>query len=169
MHATEVDMNPQVNRSEVDRTASTPYVVACVSMAAGAALGAAAMYLLDPSRGKVRRAQLADGAASKVRKTRQEAAAKAEDLYNRTRGLLARAGTLVRHEEPGDPLVAERVRSALGHLTRRRPGVESEVKDGTVTLRGTVPEPEKQKLLAGIGHVAGVKAVVDCLTSPHPV
>ena len=158
-------MNPQKRSFDVEYEASTMWLVACVSVAAGAAIGAAAMYLLDPNRGKVRRARLADGAASKGRRAMKQAAAKAEDLFNRSRGVLAKAENLVRSEAVEDSVIAERVRSLLGHFTHRANGVESEVRDGMVILRGTVAEPEKSNLVSAMGKVPGVKSVLFYLAS----
>lgn len=55
-----------------------------------AALGAAAMYLLDPEHGRRRRALARDKVNSARIKTRKAAERTARDLNNRARGLVAK-------------------------------------------------------------------------------
>lgn len=144
--------------------------LACLSLAAGAAIGAAAMYLFDPNRGRARRARLAGEAASTMRKTAHEAAGRAEDLRNRAQGVLAKATAAVTPREPADDrIITDRVRSLMGHLTRHAHDIESEVKEGTVILRGALPEDERRALVAEVGRVQGVKSVIDCIACPVPV
>ena len=141
--------------------------LACLSLAAGAAIGAAAMYLFDPNRGRARRARLTDEATSAMRKTAHEAAGRAEDLRNRAQGALAKAAAAVTPREPADDrIITDRVRSLMGHLTRHAHSVESEVKDGNVILRGSLPEEERRSLVAEVGRLPGVKSVIDCIACP---
>jgi len=157
-------MNTRNTSCEWTGTAAGACVVAGLSMAAGAVIGAAAMYLFDPNRGKVRRTKLMDQAASAVKKTTHEAAGKAEDLLNRAKGAAARAGAaVIPSGEADDRVIGSRVRSLMGHITHRAHSVESDVKAGTVTLRGILPEDEHRRLVDEVGHIPGVKAVQDCL------
>ena len=65
----------------------------------GIGAGAALMYLLDPDRGSRRRALIRDKAVSISKQTRKAIAGKAEDLQNRTKGLIHEAkSTLTRPE-----------------------------------------------------------------------
>jgi gas vesicle protein len=57
----------------------------------GVALGALAMYVLDPDRGKRRRALVKDKIYSTAVQTRKNVYAKSRDLANRTRGLYHKA------------------------------------------------------------------------------
>lgn len=57
----------------------------------GAALGAAVMYVLDPDRGRRRRALVRDKLYSAALQTRRNVYAKSRDLANRTKGMYARA------------------------------------------------------------------------------
>ena len=57
----------------------------------GLAVGAAAMYMLDPDRGKSRRALVRDKATSYARKGIRAARGKAEDLKHRAQGLIAKS------------------------------------------------------------------------------
>lgn len=57
----------------------------------GAAIGALAMYMFDPDRGRRRRALVRDQIYSTSLRTRRNVYAKSRDLANRTRGMYARA------------------------------------------------------------------------------
>ena len=98
-----------------------------ISMLAGAALGAAVMYFCDPHRGKARRAELQQRAASAARHGGHEVAKRAEDLLNRAKGAVAKADAVFEGEEPvEDAILAERVRSHMGHITEHAGGIETE-------------------------------------------
>lgn len=72
----------------------------------GVGLGAALMYLLDPERGRRRRALLRDKLVSASNKTADVASKTARDLRNRTQGLIAETGSALgvtgRGRESGD-------------------------------------------------------------------
>jgi Flp pilus assembly protein TadB len=73
-----------MNRYYTERPASTAAYVA------GAfALGALAMYLLDPVQGNRRRALIRDKTYSAARKTRKMADAASTDVANRAKGMAA--------------------------------------------------------------------------------
>ena len=57
----------------------------------GAVLGALAMYMLDPDRGRRRRALVRDKAYSAALHTRRNVYAKSRDLANRTKGIYSKA------------------------------------------------------------------------------
>src|SRR5438132_6754250 len=65
-------------------------------------LGAGLMYLLDPDRGRRRRALVRDQLAHLVRKTSDGMDATARDLSHRVYGILAEGSHLLRHEEVSD-------------------------------------------------------------------
>ncbi len=158
-------MNPQ----KMDEI-TNPWLVAGLAAVAGAAIGATAMYLFDPNRGKVRRARLIDSAASRARRAGKQATAKVEDLFHRSQGLIAEASANFRSGPAADDnLISQRVRSLMGHLTHNAQRVESEVSDGMVALRGVLTEEERRRLVAKVGRIPGVKSVVDCLSCPAAV
>jgi Flp pilus assembly protein TadB len=73
-----------MNRYYTERPASTAaYVVGAF------ALGALAMYLLDPVQGNRRRALIRDKTYSAARKTRKLADAASTDVANRAKGMAA--------------------------------------------------------------------------------
>ena len=63
-----------------------------------AAIGAAAMYLLDPVQGKRRRALVRDKAYSSRVRMRKSINAKSRDLANRAKGLQAEARHMLRQK-----------------------------------------------------------------------
>jgi hypothetical protein len=58
----------------------------------GIGAGLLLMYLLDPNRGRGRRAKLKDQLTSKARRLGREAESKTRDLRNRAQGLLHETG-----------------------------------------------------------------------------
>lgn len=140
--------------------------IAGLSMMAGAALGAGVMYFCDPHRGKARRAELQQKAGGAVRHAGHEAAIKAEDLINRAKGVVAKAEAAFEHcgETVDDDVVAERVRSHMGHVTEHASDIKTEVVSGVVALRGTVAPDKHRHLIDEILAIPGVKGVRDLLT-----
>lgn len=65
----------------------------------GIGLGAGLMYILDPDRGRRRRAIARDKVTSAVNRTGEAIRSKSRDLQNRTRGIAAETGSLLRSDE----------------------------------------------------------------------
>lgn len=129
-------------------------------MLGGAALGAGIMYLLDPDRGKGRRALIRDQAVRSARRTRDAAGATARDVQNRTRGMLYSMKSWVSPETSFiDDLLVERVRSKLGMLVRHPRSIDVTAFAGTVTLSGPVLADEVESLVAMVSRVHGVRHV----------
>lgn len=72
--------------------------VSKLQLIGGLAAGAAAMYLLDPARGRRRRALIRDKAVKMEHKLVDKGAGKAKDLANRSKGVVSR-----RRRRDGDP------------------------------------------------------------------
>lgn len=134
-------------------------------LAAGAAVGAAAMYLFDPIRGKARRARIQEKAASAVRRGGYEMTGRAEDVLNRAKGAVAKARASLARAGGDDELIADRVRSRMGHVTEHADHIETQVVRGVVSLRGTVSRAERHRLVEEARGVPGVKRVQDLLVS----
>lgn len=131
-----------------------------MSVIGGAGLGAGLMYLLDPDRGKRRRALVRDQAVRSARKTREAAEATARDAQNRTRGIVYSVKSWISPETHlSDDLLVERVRSKLGMLVRHPRSIEVTARDGTVILSGPVLADEVDSLVAMVSRVAGVRHV----------
>src|SRR5262245_20541144 len=84
---------------------------------AGALVGAGAMYMLDPDRGRRRRALLRDKVQSSVASLEHLARVAARDVGHRIDGWQARARRRLEvNGVPDDLVLIERVRSAMGRV-----------------------------------------------------
>src|SRR5688500_4559928 len=119
-------------------------------------LGAALMYLFDPSDGRRRRAQLGDRTVSAARRTREGATAAARDCQNRARGVAARlrdeddAGLVV------DAIVDARVRTAIGRVSTHPGAIAVAVVGGIVELNGPVLASEHDAVIDAVANTRGV-------------
>lgn len=130
-------------------------------------MGAAVMYLWDPRRGKARRAEVRQKTARTAKQAGDELEKKAEDLLNRIKGFLAEAHAAMEHREEAvdDDIVAERVRSHLGHLTEHASAIQTEVVNGVVALRGTISPDKKRAVVDQVLSLPGVKGIRDLLVA----
>lgn len=124
-----------------------------------AGLGAGAMYLLDPDRGRRRRALLRDRVVHGVRSTGETLDVRARRFANRWHGLLAKARPPLAAKPIPDAVLAERVRSQIGHVPCHARSIDVSVRDGCVTLSGPVAGDEVRKLLARVSRIRGVDRV----------
>lgn len=133
---------------------------------AGAALGAAAMYLFDPDRGRRRRALMRDQLLSAAGHLDDAIEATARDLIHRAQGLMAEARSTVSDEEVSDEVLVDRVRAKLGRVVSHPGAIKVTAEQGRVTLSGAVLEHEHEDLLQAVRSVQGVVEVEDRL-EPH--
>lgn len=132
-------------------------------LAAGALLGAGVMYLLDPDRGRRRRALMRDQAVHAGHEARHLgdlAAGRGRDLRNRARGLVAGARRRLGGGEVDDVVLEARVRSRLGHLMNGGDPLRVSSRGGLVTLEGNLPEEGAAALIRAASAVPGVRDVV---------
>jgi len=126
----------------------------------GLGLGASLMYLLDPERGRRRRALARNRIAHAARLSEDAIEATGRDVVHRASGATARLRGM-RHREPADDRVlAERVRAKLGRLVSHPRGIDVEASDGVVTLRGPVLQAEVKRLIRKVNRIPGVQGVV---------
>lgn len=130
---------------------------------AGAGLGAGCMYLMDPDRGRARRARLRDKTGSVCREVRLSVDRVQADLANRAQGLVARAKSVVQPETVDDDQLVARVRAKLGRLVSHPHAIDVIAQQGRITLSGDVLEQEAERLLSGVGAIHGVSSVCDHL------
>lgn len=138
---------------------------------AGAA-GLAAMYFLDPDRGKRRRAVLRDRTAGVARR----ATAVGERTQRKLASDLYGAGQKVSHpgltqaEPPNDATLAQKVMTELFRGEDVPKGsINVNAENGVVQLRGTVDKPEMLLEIEGrVRRIAGVLDVENLLQLPGP-
>jgi nucleoside-diphosphate-sugar epimerase/osmotically-inducible protein OsmY len=128
--------------------------------------GATLMYLLDPERGRRRRAYLRDQAVHAAHAVGDAPGSIARglnkhtrDLRNRVRGAATEASARLRDEEVTDEVLVARVRSKMGHVSHHAQRVDVRAQSGRVILSGAVGAGELKRLLTSIGRVRGVRDV----------
>ncbi|HKY59497.1 MAG TPA: BON domain-containing protein, partial [Gemmatimonadota bacterium] len=126
----------------------------------GFGLGAGLMYLLDPDRGRRRRALARDRVSSRIGDSGAFLGKAARDSANRTRGLAAGLRSRVFERGPvSDEVLVERVRSKLGRYVSHPGAIEVDAHDGRVVLRGAILAREVEDLLSAVASVPGVHHV----------
>jgi uncharacterized membrane protein len=130
-----------------------------LTLLGGIGLGAALMYVLDPDRGRRRRALARDILVSAANRTPDAIGATARDLRNRARGLAAQAGSMFSDEGATDEVLVARVRSKMGRVVSHPGSIEVAADQGRVTLSGPVLAHEVDDLLSCVRQVPGVAAV----------
>ena len=132
---------------------------------AGAAIGAAAMYLSDPDRGRRRRALIRDKMVSTAHRSGGAIGVASRDLANRMQGMRAKTGRLFsrRGKATDDQHLIERVRSKVGRAVSHPHAVKVHAQDACVILSGPVFAHEKQQLLEAVRSVPGVRSIDDAL------
>jgi uncharacterized membrane protein len=133
------------------------------SVLTGMGLGMGLMYLLDPNRGRRRRALIRDRMTHASRLTRDAAGATGRDVAHRATGAVARLRGGLRNPDADDRILAERVRSQIGRVVSHPRAIEVNVAGGVIALRGAVLQSEVPQLLAAVRRVRGVGDVVNQL------
>ena len=127
----------------------------------GLIAGAGLMYLLDPHRGRRRRARLRDQGAHLAHSADQFSGTTSRDLKNRVIGLAAETRSRLHRSDTSDAVVAARVRSLLGRLVSHPGAIDVESVDGCITLRGEVLSGEVPALIRAVSRVKGVTEVMN--------
>lgn len=129
----------------------------------GMAIGAGLMYLLDPDRGRRRRAMVKDQVVSSWHDLDDAMDTAGRDLKNRARGVLAETRSRIRGEEVEDEVLKERIRSRIGRVVSNPHAIEVEAEGGCVTLKGPILKSEKDALVSTVKGMRGVEGVIDRL------
>jgi uncharacterized membrane protein len=145
------------------RGAESPSRRPVLAAAAGAGVGAGLMYLLDPDRGRRRRALARDQTVHYLHETADATGTAARDLRHRGMGLIAQSRRRLQPVPPGGQALADRVRAELADLTRYPGAIEVEVRDGIVTLAGPVLRQEADQVRRMVADLPGVTGVEDRL------
>jgi osmotically-inducible protein OsmY len=129
-----------------------------------AAAAALVAYLLDPDRGRSRRARLSDQMAARARDVADTAKAKVEYQKGVMKGVAHDITEPFRGKngEFDDQTILQKIRSeALGRLDSKS-GIEIDVRDGRVTVSGSLEGVEdRARILDLIRRVDGVTEVED--------
>lgn len=160
------DMEPQP-RSEVIPESSAEATrgrgADLLTLIAAAGVGATAMYVLDPARGRRRRHLLGDKLVHATRVAGDVIQTTRRDVANHARGVGALARRRLASDEGDDVVLTERVRAKLGRAVSHPSAIEVTVEQGRVTLRGPVLAHEADQLIAQVTGVRGVDEVEDRL------
>ena len=125
-------------------------------------VGAGLMYMLDPDRGRQRRARVGH-TLTHARKAERTLLRKGlRDARQRARGISERARRAFSEPAP-DAVVLGRVRAQLGRAIAHARVIDVEVRDGRVILRGPVLMAEAATVIKCVKSIPGVREVVDRL------
>ncbi|HZD52893.1 MAG TPA: BON domain-containing protein, partial [Woeseiaceae bacterium] len=124
-----------------------------------AGLGAAAMYYLDPARGRYRRALVRDQLVHAAHKTNHGIEVVGRDTRNRAIGVTARMKSLLDRNQPDDTILVERVRACLGRVVSHPHSIHVAAQDGVVTLSGPILNDEVPLLVDCTLRVSGVRSL----------
>jgi osmotically-inducible protein OsmY len=137
---------------------------------AGAAVGAAAAYFLDPQGGAQRRKQTRDQAVAKAKHGAQDAAATAKHAAETARGKVHEVAPSMpgRGEAPDDVTLARKVETEIFRSADAPKGAVSvNAENGVVFLRGVVEDRDWiERLGSEAKQVDGVKEVRNLLHLP---
>jgi uncharacterized membrane protein len=123
----------------------------------GLGLGAGLMYVLDPDRGRRRRAIARDKMVRQLHRTGNGMEIAARDLAHRAQGVAARTKRKVFERPVDDAVLVARVRARLGRLVSHPHAIEVTSDQQGVTLRGLILSDEVDRLMEGLKDVPGIK------------
>lgn len=126
----------------------------------GLGVGAGLMFLLDPERGRRRRARVRDRAVHAAHKGADALGATSRDAAHRAYGAAARVRGVLRRDTVDDVVLVERVRARLGRVVSHPHAIAVHASDGVVTLRGPVLQAEVNRLLRAVERIRGVREIV---------
>lgn len=129
---------------------------------AGAGMGAAVMYYLDPDGGRSRRAKLRDKLVRLGHSLARAMSRQLRHAGNRSAGLAANARTALRGQRPAaDDALEGRLRSRIGRVVTHPRAIHVSAENGRVTMWGHVLRSELSDLLAAVEDTNGVRHVAN--------
>jgi len=139
-----------------------------VKLCLAAAAGAAWAFLLDPARGRARRARLRDQTRSALRRDVGALERRARRQRGRLRGVAHRVSHRTTAPPDNDQVLVDKVRSeVLGRHPTIAHQINIDAVDGLLTLRGEIDDTAAaDDLLAAMRKVAGVHGVRSLLHGP---
>jgi len=127
--------------------------------------GAVAMYYLDPTTGRRRRALARDQGVAAGHDVEDFARAKSKRAAHRVQGAVAKTRAKISPEPVGDEQLRERIRAKLGRVVEHPGAVEVKVHDGRVVLSGSATKAEIDELNQTVSSMPGVEDVVSRLSA----
>jgi uncharacterized membrane protein len=131
----------------------------------GMGLGAGIMYLLDPDRGRRRRALFRDQLSGSYCSSREFIEKSSRDFSNRAQGINATARGMFREDHADEDVLTARIRSKIGRVASHPHAIEVRVENGKAILAGPILESEVDSLLKTVWSVPGVQDVENRLES----
>ena len=133
----------------------------------GLGLGALAAYITaffgDGRLGRRRRALAGAKAAHLARVGARRLGSSRRSVENHLRGLWARIRSRLSDAPASDDVIEQRVRAALGRVSRHVSIIGIAVNDGRLTLGGPILDSEHRRVMRAARRVAGVDAIDDRL------
>ncbi len=129
----------------------------------GIALGGGLMFMLDPGRGKRRRALLRDKTVHAAHLLRCSFERTRRDLGHRAGGTMAEFRSAFVSGDCEDDVLVQRVRARLGRICSHPNSVDVQAEDGCVILNGPILTSELNDVLDEVRSVRGVREVEDHL------
>jgi len=138
-----------------------------LGMVAAFTAGALAMYYLDGTMGRRRRALARDKVIGASHDAAEFVQNKGKHVVDRAKGVMAtRNPDRVSSTEPqSDAQLREHVQSRMGHLVSHPRAIDVSVEDGIVRLSGQVLAKELDGLLSQISGMPGVRKVHNALAA----
>jgi uncharacterized membrane protein/osmotically-inducible protein OsmY len=130
----------------------------------GLGVGAGLMYILDPDRGRRRRAMVRDQIIQALHETGDALDAGVRDLNNRAFGAVFNMFSFLLPSRTSDSVLTERIRATLGRCVAFPHAIQVAVTNGHVTLSGHVLRQDVDRLTNSVKKMKGVKGVTDTLT-----
>jgi osmotically-inducible protein OsmY len=134
---------------------------------AAMSIGALIQYLLDPQKGRTRRARLSDQGKARWRDLKEALGRRARYERGRLKGVAHEVAAMGTEDSDGtqpvdDGLILQRIQSQiLGPARSEVADLEVHVEEGVVVLSGRVSGPAKPRLLGQIHNVTGVREIRD--------
>lgn len=129
----------------------------------GLGVGASVMFILDPDRGKRRRALVRDQVTHLANCSTEFVEKRSRDIRNRVSGVIADTRARFTAEPVPDEKLVDRISSKLGRYPVHQRSISVEANQGTVTLSGDTLAKELETLIGAVKSVRGVKEVVNNL------
>jgi hypothetical protein len=163
-------------RSAADRAAASlgyerehSHIAGPTACALGSlALGAGLWYLFDPNQGPGRRSWLMNKSGRILRETGTFLRTTGRYVSDKMQGVVAEGRTHLMNPPVPDEKLTEHVRAKLGHWVDHAGAVDVTVVNGHVTLRGTLPATEIQKVCNGVLGLRGVTDIDNQLMAGDP-